>query len=503
MFYRALIFSFAVATAAAIPVADAGGIFVGDNGTRALARAGAFAVRADDPSAIAHNPAGLAKLERPAILLGLNFVNQDNGFTRDGAYGDQIVLFGTQPEYVGDPFPTVTNDVPTQPIPMIVGALPLGNLTLAAGLFAPHAAAGRSYPETITRADGLEVPAPQRYDTIFQKGVAALPSIAAAYQIGGKLRIGARASWAFASFSSRKYVQAVPNDGEQPNLDAIATVEATDPAIFAWGVGAQLELASWFEIGAAYSSPIAVHAVGTASTQLPDLLANPLPGIEIEIVPVDDADARCAPGGQPGAIKACLDVTFPPVAAFGGRLILRDGDDREIGDLEVNLRWEGHSSMDEIRAVIDGEDSILGGEVADTVVKNGFRDSWSVRAGASRLFDTKAGGIEASAGFGYDGAAKAIEMTSVSNDGAARLTLAGGLALTRGRYRFELAGLVAASQTIALENVPVPENIGPADRPQPDVGAPLAGEDVPYHPYNAGFYYNRYWVLSTGMVATF
>lgn len=502
MFSRALVFSFIAATAVA-PSARAGGIFVGDNGTKALARGGAFAVKADDPSAIAHNPAGLAKLDRPAILLGLNFVNQDNGFTRDGAYRDQIVLFGDQPEYVGDAFPTVTNDVPTQPIPMIAGALPLGDLTLAAGLFAPHAAAGRSYPESVVRADGVEVPSPQRYDTIFQKGVAALPSVALAYNFGGRLRLGARASWAFASFSSRKYVQALPNDGEQPNMDAIATVEASDPAIFAWGVGAQLQLTSWLELGAAYSSPIAVHARGTASTELPDLLANPFPGVEIAIEPVDDSMARCAPGGQPGAIKACLDVTFPPIASFGGRLILRDGDGREVGDLEVDLRREGHSSMDEIRAVIDGQDSILNNPVADTVVKNGFRDSWSLRIGGTRAIDTGAGGVEISGGFGYDGAAKAIEMTSVSNDGAARYTLAGGLGLSRGRYRFEVAGLIAASQTIALENVPVPENVGAADRPQPDVAAPLAGEDVPYHPYNAGFYWNRYWVFSTGMTASF
>jgi hypothetical protein len=119
------------------------------------------------------------------------------------------------------------------------------------------------------------------------------------------------------------------------------------------------------------------------------------------------------------------------------------------------------------------------------------------------VFDIGSSALAASAGFGFDGAAKTIEMTTVSNDGAARYTIAGGLALTRGRYRVELAGMVAASETIDLEDVPVPENVGPADRPQPDVAAPLAGEDVPYHPFNAGFYWNRYWVVSTGLTASF
>ena len=44
------------------PGAWAGGMEMPDNGTRALARGGAFTALADDLSAIAHNPGALIKL---------------------------------------------------------------------------------------------------------------------------------------------------------------------------------------------------------------------------------------------------------------------------------------------------------------------------------------------------------------------------------------------------------------------------------------------------------
>ena len=62
--------------------AHAGGFEIPDNGTRALGRSGAFAVRADDPSAIYYNPAGLTRLERPTVLFNLNIVNLDYRFAR-------------------------------------------------------------------------------------------------------------------------------------------------------------------------------------------------------------------------------------------------------------------------------------------------------------------------------------------------------------------------------------------------------------------------------------
>ena len=54
-----------------------------DNGARALGRGGAFTARADDPSAVYYNPAGLAKLAGVDILLSSNFISLEHTFDPD------------------------------------------------------------------------------------------------------------------------------------------------------------------------------------------------------------------------------------------------------------------------------------------------------------------------------------------------------------------------------------------------------------------------------------
>ena len=109
------------------------------------------------------------------------------------------------------------------------------------------------------------------------------------------------------------------------------------------------------------------------------------PESRIDIVPVDDARSalrawRSARRDQ-GVPRRDLSRRSRRSA---GRLILRDGRrSRGSANLEVDLRWEG-ALVDgtRFRAVIDGQDSILGEPLGDTVVKKtGLRDSWSVRVG--------------------------------------------------------------------------------------------------------------------------
>jgi long-chain fatty acid transport protein len=54
----------------ASPPALAAGFAVTAQGTAGIARSSAFTAQADDPSAVYYNPAGIAQLERPAILVG-------------------------------------------------------------------------------------------------------------------------------------------------------------------------------------------------------------------------------------------------------------------------------------------------------------------------------------------------------------------------------------------------------------------------------------------------
>src|SRR3990167_5011602 len=50
------------------------GLYTPVDGAAGLAQGNAFTARADDPSAIHFNPAGLTQLQRPQISLGASFV---------------------------------------------------------------------------------------------------------------------------------------------------------------------------------------------------------------------------------------------------------------------------------------------------------------------------------------------------------------------------------------------------------------------------------------------
>lgn len=478
------------------PGAHAGGMYIGDNGGQALARSGAFVVKADDPTAIVHNPAGLAKVDGAAVYLSVNVVGQNNSFQRSGQYGEEIVfpIFGTQPDFVGDDYPTVLNESPAQPIPMVSAAVRAGNFAFAAGFFAPHAVAGRSFSPTVRSQSSDEAPAPQRYDTLDQGGIAGMPSVAMAYSFG-RVRVGGRASWGFAGLETTKVQQIVGNDAESTGLDATATLTASDSFVFTWGVGAQIEVAPWLELGAAYSGPLEVQAVGTANVQLSDLITS-IPIIEAQVEPVPDEMAQCAPGGEVGAIKACVDFTLPASANIGARLVQRS-DGREVGDLEFNLRWEDWSSASQQRAVIDGQDSITGMPLGETVVESGFHDSFALKLAASRRARASWAELEFRAGASYDGPAKPKNWTTISNDGAARYSGAAGMAIERGRYRVDIGAMLSVSDTITVAEAPTPFGDGEADQPTTD--APIGAG----HAFNAGTYVNNYWAVSLGLQAGF
>ena len=89
--------------------AHAGGSYVGDPGGQAAQRAGAFVARADDASALWHNPAGLARLDGSQLVLALNLVAFEQRYARAGAYAD-IVIF--DPARIGSP---ATYTDPAQP----------------------------------------------------------------------------------------------------------------------------------------------------------------------------------------------------------------------------------------------------------------------------------------------------------------------------------------------------------------------------------------------------
>jgi long-chain fatty acid transport protein len=476
--------------------ARAGGQLVGDNGSQGTQRGGAFAAKADDPSALWFNPAGFA-ISESLFYLGANVVSYQSSFRRAGEYQPEAVE-GTQPEYVGDPYPLVEHQGAPQPVPMIAAGFRRGRLGLGLGVMAPHGYGRRAYDDEVDTRSGAGAPAPQRYDTMEQEALIVLPSVAAAVQVTDTLSLGVRASVGYAQLATRKAVQGVSNGAEDPRQDSIVTVAARDTVVPAFAAGLHWKASRTVEVGLVYTAPVRVGAVGTSSTVLGEALREPVPGMETSIEPVAPGTERCAPGGVEGALAACVDFALPQTATAAMRYVVRDEDGFEIGDVELDVRWENWSRASDIVAVVDGQNSLLGSRLEDSVVRHGFRDVWSVRLGGAGLVEGAARTWHVRGGVAYENGAAPESWTRVDVDGNARMTAALGVGVDLGRWRLDLGGSVIVQPRRNLRDVAVADD---AARVQPDIGVPLnPADDQPYNPFNAGSYDGGYWIASLGLV---
>lgn len=480
--------------------AIAGGQYAGDNGSQGMQRAGAFVAKADDPSAIYYNPAGLFKANRKEFFLGLNLVSLSQSFQRDGYYLPLDLEDGQQqPDYVGDPYPKVSNGGGPQAVPFMAAAFPDDKVVFGLGFFAPHGYGKKDYPVTVQSASSEDAPAPQRYDAVGQEGLVVLPSAAMAMQLSDKLAIGARASWAYFQVKSHQIAQGLPSRAEDPARDTDVTVDVTDPFIFTYGLGAHLRMSKAVELGFAYNAPMVIDAKGTANTHLGDDIANLMPGEETVVVPVPDAEAKCGPGGAVGAIRTCLNMKMPATATAGIRLISRDRRGREKADIEFDVRWEGWAAADEQRVIIDGMNSAVATPVEETRMKHGYQDVYSFRLGASSRIERKKRTYELRCGVAYETAATPRSWTRLDTDTAERYTLSSGVGIFFKKSRIDIGLSLIDSPPVYVHNVSLDDPNDVAARVQPDVTNAMSdAESQPYHPFNAGVYETRYVIGTFG-----
>lgn len=487
----------AIAIVLAATNAHAGGQLVGDNGSQGTQRGGAFVAKADDPTALWFNPAGFA-LGGDLLYLGANVVSYDARFKRHGTYQRQAAE-GGQPDYVGDPYPTVANEAGPQAVPMVAAGFRSGRLGVGLGVMAPHGYGRRDFPETVDTASGAGAPAPQRYDTLDQQALVVFPSIAAAAQVSDTLAIGVRASAGYAQLASSKVVQGVANGAEDPAQDTFVTVEARDTFVPAFAAGLHWKASPRVEVGLVYTAPVRVGAVGRSASVLGAALREPVPGMENYNEPPPAGTERCAPGGTRDALAACVTFALPQTATAGLRYVVRDADDRELGDLEVDVRWENWAKASDTLVVVDGVNHLLGARLADSVVRHGFRDVWSVRLGGAGVVEG-ARTWHVRGGVAYETAAAPASWSRLDVDGNARMTASGGVGVDLGAWRLDVGGAVIAQPRRNLYDVAGMEDVAPSSRVQPDIGVPLAApDDQPYHPFNAGSYESGYWIASLGL----
>lgn len=512
------------ATTAGQPVdsAHAGGLFVPGLGAQAMGRAGAFVAKADDASALHHNPAGLARSEGTVFYLGSNLLDYTLRFTRAGTYED---VPDADLPWEGQPYPTVENQARPaigiggmQALPLFAvtsdlkGAIP--GLHIGAGVMVPNAYPVRDFGSDYQLEDPNQPPPPGRYDVVYQNAVTILPSVGAAYSIGDKLDIGARFSFGLASVEATSYTWAVPNFHEWAAEDGLFELSVKDNFVPGFGLGVLFRPTANLEIGASYSSALKIRAQGEGNTTLGSVAADPFDSGNVDRI-IPPAAGACADGGQIGALKSCLDLNLPRTATVGVRWIVpnraRTG---ETADIELDVKWENWSSASDYRIIVDGQSEQTGFYIEESVIRHGFQDVLSVRLGGSYNLAIGDNALSIRAGVAHDTAAAPDSWTRLDIDGAARTTLALGAAFTGKRFRVDVGGgvVMQPDRTVAACNPangsegcePGSETVPVDQRVNPDPVQPLSSEDRQFFsPFNGGDYASGYLMFGLGLSTWF
>ena len=479
-----------------MPAAFAGGQYVNDNPSQGQQRAGAFVAKADDATALYFNPGALTKIQGNEMTFGLSVVQYLVTFDRVGSYPAQGL--NPEPNYVGAEYPTVQQSAGPQFVPLVALAHSWGKLAIGYGLFTPHGYPKREFPDLVRAGTGVTAPAPQRYDMLLQGSTVILPSVAAAYEVLPGLSLGARASWGYARLESTRTTWGLPNTSEDPGFDSRFEVAAEDRFVPAFGLGASWIASDHIEVGLVYGSKLQIRSKGTGKAGLGDDLAALMPG---GIQPAEPA--VCAPGGQPGALSTCIDFDLPQYATAGARYVMRDAAGQEVGDIELDVRWEQWSAGSNFLVTVDGQTAL--GRLNPTFLRHGFDDVWSARLGGSRRFaleeDTT---LELRGGVAHDTPAAPASWTRLDIDGAARTMFAAGIAYEFSNTRVDIGGgyVYQTGRTVVNENVGASPSVDARVQPDPTVASAPADEQ-PYYPINAGRYDSGYVMGSAGITVAF
>jgi len=341
------------------PSALAGGMEYPGNGARATARGGAFAARADDLSALAHNPGGIAKLKGNHFFyshtldwLNLSYTRQQKNF----APTEKDATFG-------DPFETVSNEEKLFPLGVMIGAssdFGSENWTFAAGVYGPSAHGKLKFP----------VEGGQRYMLTEMESLLVYYTLAAAYSDGDNYGIGATFQWVDMPLTKMSLVvDGTSGDTLSPYYsqpDVLSTLDLKDRMSFTGGLGAWWKMTPKWEIAASVRAPVTIESKG-------DITLRNIPGHTD--FPQENLDLTNS--------SAAMDIPLPLIARGGLRYISYEGGEESF-DVELNVVYEGWHVMDQYALDLEGQVNLYAAtEVPDVTIGKKWRDTVSVRLGGT------------------------------------------------------------------------------------------------------------------------
>ncbi|MBX3186341.1 MAG: outer membrane protein transport protein [Labilithrix sp.] len=408
----ALVFAAVVSTFA--PDARAGGFEIPDNGAQALARGGAFVAKADDGTAIYHNPAGFARQRGTRLFGGGNLVLHSFSFQRSGEFPDDPNDPATP--WGGKPFPLVRNAGGPFFAPFAALSTDFGTFdrfTMAIGAFGPPAVGNRTFPLGVAQA-----PAASRYDFIQSRSTIIYPTTALAYRVTPWLDLGVSAHLVLSKFDQTTVSftdisqDDCPNPEYQP-CDSRSTLQAKATS-FAATFGAIVRPAPSYAFGLTVKTPVSVDAQGTLTSLRP-----------------------------PSEGQAFLSTRLPLVVRAGGRYISMAGN-FEVYDLELDITYEGWGAAqgDGPRIVVPELGALKN---IETLVVHGYRDTFGVRGGGAYNMEAWDGVVSVRGGAYFDSSATDFRYTRLDFDTLAKIAGTLGIGYRHGAFSFDISYAAIAS----------------------------------------------------------
>ncbi|MDB4945761.1 MAG: Long-chain fatty acid transport protein [Labilithrix sp.] len=467
----ACVFSLAVLCAG---TARAGGFDIPDNGAQALGRGAAFVAKADDPTAIYWNPAGLARQRGTTLYGGANLYLHAYELQRSGVFPDDATSTATP--WGDQGYPVVHNAGGPYVSPFLAATTDFGTfdrLTFALGVFTPPNVGNRTFPVATGGA-----PAASRYDFVQSQSTTYMPTGALGVRVTPWLDLGVSGHLVLAKLeqTSVSYVDqgpdVCPNVEYQP-CDSRTTLSAT-AASFGATFGVLARPAPSIGLGLSVRTPINLAGKGTFTPTAPRA-----------------GEAELHAG------NATYDTKLPLLVKAGVRYVSLDHD-FEVYDLELDGTFEGWGAAqgEGPRIRVPKLGSV---ENIDTLIVHGYSNTFGVRAGGAYNFDLGAGVFTLRAGGYFDSAATDFAYTRIDVDTLSKIAGAFGLGYRRGAFAVDVGYAAVASipRVVGTDQGDVrPVDLTRGGKPQDSTGKLLPA-------VNEGAYRGFTNILSLGVTVTF
>jgi len=405
----------AVVLAATWPAgALAGGFEVPDNGSVAVSRGAAFTVKADDLTAVAHNPAGLLRGKGTRLQWSHNVLNVPTTFRR----AETGMPHKPYPPGV-DPLVTVENQTPIFALGgMLFAASDFGleDWAFAVGAYGPSATGHQEYP----------VSGGQRY--MLTKLDVLLAYYSAAVAWGKRDRFGLGLTLQLAH-QPKTQMSLVVDGGLGGDLapyytptDVVATIDVKAAPAFTAILGGWWRLAPNWELGASGRvMPAYLHGKGDIT------LTNTPTGSQFNAkqLSVDGSAAQ-------------MELVIPPTAKVGARYRHLEGEVERF-DVELDLAYEAWSMLNQYDIQLQGMIHLFANKAAPDHVRiaKAWRDTVGARLGGTYNFKDLP--LSLSAGTFVETGATPNDYSHLDFPSFNRLGVAGGVRAKLGHFDLSLS----------------------------------------------------------------